>query len=108
MLMRTPSHTTLVFFARIVMPRSRSSAIRVHDAIDQRLVAPEDPALAEHRVDQRRLAVVDVRDDRDVTDVCPALRHEPATVTGGRRPVNRGFVPAPPSPMPSSRPIRIP
>jgi hypothetical protein len=35
--------------------------------------------------------VIDVCDDRDVTDVCPALRHEPATLAGrrNRAPVKR-------------------
>ena len=33
------------------------------------LVGGEDAGLAQHRVDQRRLAVVDVGDDRDVADV---------------------------------------
>ena len=28
-----------------------------------------EPGLPEHRVDERRLAVVDVRDDRDVAEV---------------------------------------
>ena len=42
---------------------------RVHHAVDHGLVRPEGAGLAEHRVDQRGLAVVDVRDDRHVADV---------------------------------------
>ena len=34
-----------------------------------RLVRAERPGLAEHRVDERRLAVVHVRDDRDIAQV---------------------------------------
>ena len=33
----------------------------------------EGAGLAQHRVDERRLAVVDVGDDRDVADVCALL-----------------------------------
>ena len=40
--------------------------VAVHHALDDTLVGAEDPALMEHRVDQRGLAVVDVRDDGDV------------------------------------------
>jgi hypothetical protein len=47
---------------------------RVHDALGDVLVLAERARLPEHRVDQRRLAVVDVRDDRDVADVV-ARRH---------------------------------
>ena len=40
--------------------------VAVHHALDHALVGAEDPALMEHGVDQRGLAVVDVRDDGDV------------------------------------------
>ena len=42
---------------------------RVHDALADVLVLAERAGLPEHRVDERRLAVVDVRDDRDVAEV---------------------------------------
>ncbi len=42
---------------------------RVEDPVDDGLVGPERARLAEHRVDERRLAVVDMGDDRDVPDV---------------------------------------
>ena len=45
----------------------------VHDPLDKVVgctVLCERAALPEHRVDQRRLAVVDVRDDGDVPEVC--------------------------------------
>ena len=38
----------------------------VHGALGHALVRAKDPALVQQGVDQRRLAVVDVRDDRDV------------------------------------------
>jgi len=41
--------------------------VAVHYAIDHPLVGAEDSALMQHRVDERRLAVVDVGDDRDVS-----------------------------------------
>ena len=44
---------------------------RVHDPLADVLVLPERAGLPEHRVDERRLAVVDVRDDRDVAEVVP-------------------------------------
>ena len=42
---------------------------RVHDPVDDRLVRAEGAGLAEHRVDEGGLAVVDVGDDRDVAEV---------------------------------------
>ena len=42
---------------------------RVHDALGDVLVLAERAGLPEHGVDQRRLAVVDVGDDRDVAEV---------------------------------------
>jgi hypothetical protein len=37
--------------------------IRVHDALDDLFIGPEYPALPQHRIHQRRLSVVNVRDD---------------------------------------------
>ena len=42
--------------------------VRVHDALDDGLVAAEGAGLAEHGIDQGGLAVVDVGDDGDVAD----------------------------------------
>ena len=42
---------------------------RIHDPVDDRLVGAEGAGLAEHRVHERGLAVVDVRDDGDVAEV---------------------------------------
>ncbi len=42
--------------------------VGVHDALDHGFVRAEGAALAEHGVDQRGLAVVDVRDDGDIAD----------------------------------------
>ena len=42
---------------------------RVEHPVDQRLVGPERAGLAQHRVDQRGLAVVDMGDDGDIAKV---------------------------------------
>ena len=42
---------------------------RVHDALLHLLVLPERAALTEHSVHQRRLAVIDMRDDGNVSDI---------------------------------------
>ena len=47
--------------------------VRIHDQLAHLLVGREDARLLQQRVDERGLAVVDVRDDRDVAEVCPAL-----------------------------------
>ena len=49
---------------------------RVHHALRDVLVLAERAGLPEHRVDQRRLPVVDVRDDRDVAQVIAASEHD--------------------------------
>ena len=59
---------TEVHLARIVMPRSRSSSFESSDALGDLLVGAERAALAQQLIDQRRLAVIDMRDDRDVAD----------------------------------------
>ena len=41
----------------------------IHDPVDDDLVRAEHAGLAEHRVDERGLAVVDVGDDGDVAQV---------------------------------------
>ena len=43
--------------------------VRVHHSRDELLVQPERPRLPEHVVHKRRLAVIDVRNDRDVANV---------------------------------------
>ena len=58
-----------VFLARMVMPRSRSCGVRVHDQIGNLLIGAEDVAVAQHRVNEARLTVVDVRDDGDVAEM---------------------------------------
>ena len=40
--------------------------VAVHGPLGDPFVDPEDPGLPEHRVDERGLAVIDVRDDGDV------------------------------------------
>ena len=45
---------------------------RVHHPLDHRRIVAERAALAEQRIDQRRLAVIDVRDDRHVANVSAA------------------------------------
>ena len=49
--------------------------VRVHDALGRVGVRAELARLLEQSVDQRRLAVVDVRDDRDVADVVAGGDH---------------------------------
>ncbi len=61
--------------------------VRVHDPIDCGLVAGEDAGGAQHGVDEGRLAVVDVRDQRDVAE--RGAGHGGADVTGGRGPGRR-------------------
>src|SRR5205807_2423356 len=45
--------------------------VRVHRAVGDDLARAELSRLAQEAVDERRLAVVDVRNDRDVADVSP-------------------------------------
>ena len=56
---------------------------RVHHAIGDDLVHAEDAGLAQHRVHERRLAVVDVRDDGEVADIVANLAR--GSVRRGRR-----------------------
>ena len=58
-----------MFLARMVMPRSRSSAFGVHHALGRDLAGVERAGLPEQLVDERGLAVVDVGDDRDVAQL---------------------------------------
>jgi hypothetical protein len=57
---------------------------RVHDAVIDVLVLSEGAGLPEHGVDERRLPVVDVRDDRHVSEVFAKLHEQRTRV--GRRP----------------------
>ena len=50
---------------------------RVEHARGDVLADAKGARLPQHRVDQRRLAVVDVRDDRDVADVISGYEHGP-------------------------------
>ena len=50
---------------------------RVHHARGDLLAFAEGAGLPEHRVHERRLAVVDVGDDRDVADVISGAKHGP-------------------------------
>ena len=53
---------------------------RIEHAVGNILVLAERTGLPEHRVDERRLPVIDVRDDRDVADVL-AKRHQTRVAT---------------------------
>ena len=58
---------------------------RVHHALGDVLVLAERAGLPEHRVDERRLAVVDVGDDGDVAEVVAVgkvSRARPGRVAG--------------------------
>ena len=63
-----------MFFARIVIPRSRSRSLESRICSPDQLRFAKPPALPQHAIDQRRLAVVDVGDDGDVADVLAANR----------------------------------
>ena len=76
MLIFTSPWRTAVFLARIVMPFSRSSSPAVEHALGDVLVRAKRPRLPEHRVDEGRLAMVDVGDDGDIADG-RAARHPP-------------------------------
>ena len=60
------------------MPFSRSRSIESITRVGDVLVGAERPRLPQHGVDQRRLAVVDVGDDRDVADVAAGREHSSA------------------------------
>ena len=55
--------------------------VRVHRAVGDHLARAELPRLAQEPVDQRRLAMIDVGDDGDVTDVSDGIF---ARASGGR------------------------
>ena len=73
MLMRvspaSPCQSTEVHLARMVMPRSRSWSLESMARSTVRLVGAEGARLGEQLVDQGGLAVVDVGDDGDVSEV---------------------------------------
>ena len=48
--------------------------VRIHDAFHESFVVAEDPALPQHGIHKRGLAVIDVRDDGDIADVLDPLR----------------------------------
>ena len=91
MLSVTPSQTTDMFLARIVMPFSRLEVGRVHHPIGERLVDAEGARLAQQRVDQGGLPVVDVGDDRQVAEV-GTCRHD--TSDANATIVNSDAIPA--------------
>ncbi len=91
---------------RRVLGEDRDAALallvhRVHDQVGEPLglVGGEHAGLAQHRVDQRGLAVVDVGDDRDVADV-RALGHRAPTLVM----VTRGLIKTRPMPAASDIP----
>ena len=53
--------------------------VRVHDSFRNRLIFSENTALFQHLVHKRRLSVIDVRDDRDVSEIFSyhILKHTP-------------------------------
>ena len=64
------------------MPRSRSEIVGVHHALHDLLILAKHLGLAQHTVDQGRLAMVDMGDDGDVANV--GARLEPAEVFDNR------------------------
>ncbi len=72
---------------RGVLGQNRDAAlalerVRVHDASCDGLTLSKDAALFEHGIDQRRLAVIDVGDDRDVSEVGTRF-HSSSIITRG-------------------------
>ena len=67
---------------RCILGKNRNTALalqipRIHDALCHLLIRAENMALPQHGVNQRRLSMVDVGDDRDIpqlfiyTHFCP-------------------------------------
>ena len=74
MLIRVSFQSTEVALARMVMPRSFSMSFEVHRAFIDALIFAERTGLFQERVDERRFAMVYVRDDRDISDLHVASR----------------------------------
>ena len=84
---------------RRILGEDRDSALAleregVHYPVHHLLVHAKDPALVEHGIDERGLAVIDVRDDGDVADVAADLSQDrfpgkAATITAGHEEGNR-------------------
>ena len=70
----TSLYISAMFLARMVMPRSRSKSLRVQNAIALQLAGTILSALAQHGIDQRGFAVVDVGDDGDISNVVATHR----------------------------------
>ncbi len=51
------------------MPRSRSRSFEFERAFGNLLIGAEGARLAQHRIDQGGLAVVDMGNDRDVAEI---------------------------------------
>ncbi len=58
-----------MFFAKIVMPPLALQIVAVQNAIPLQLAGPVLSALPQHGVHQRRLAMVDVGNNRNVSNV---------------------------------------
>ena len=95
-LMRVSFHRTEVHLARMVMPRSRSRSLESIAALSHPLALAERAGLLQQLVDERGLAVVDVGDDRDVSELhqrlCAAQKMRGPS-TSRSRPPARGFYP---------------
>jgi hypothetical protein len=67
-------------------PALAFEVVGIHYALDERFIGAKNPALPQHGVDQRRFAVVYVRDNGDIAnilahDFCVCLRTTPLAVT---------------------------
>ena len=69
MLMRVSCHTTEAALAEDGDAALALEVVGIHGAFDHPLVLAVDAGLLQQPVDQRGLAVVDVRDDGDVAKV---------------------------------------
>jgi hypothetical protein len=62
------AHSTEVHLARMVMPPLLLEVVRIHRPLFDALIVAEGAGLTEELVDERRLAVIDVGDDRHVAE----------------------------------------
>ena len=69
------------------MPRSRSSSFEFERPFGHLLIGAKRARLAQHRVDQGGFPVIDMGDDRDITDIHTVPAGSPA---GGQGDWGRG------------------
>ena len=68
-----------VFFAKIVIPRSRFEVIRIHNTVDKQLIVTENSRLTQHSIDQGGFSMVNVRDDGYISNIFTFCQHISST-----------------------------